>query len=575
MEIKYDSLPISWSTPKISEIALLNPTFDKTKLSDDTEVSFVPMTAVHTGSGVIDVSGTRKLSAVKKGYTPFLEGDILFAKITPCMENGKMAIVPALRNGIGFGSTEFHVLRPSSSVNTKFVYIFVSSKIFRMEAERYMSGAVGQRRVATPYLTNCEIPLPSLLEQQHIVAKIEELFSELDNGIESLKKAREQLKTYRQAVLKYAFEGKLTKEWRTRQKEMGNSPEPAEKLLVRIKKERQTQYQKQVDAWQKASEQAEKDGSKKPAKPKKPKDLPPLTEKELAELPELPEGWEWVYSEVISEFITKGTTPEKHKLHQRTGEIPFIKVYNLTHDGSLDFSVDPTYTDFETHCGFLSRSMIYPGDVLMNIVGPPLGKVSVVPDTFPEWNINQAIARYRPYNSVRRSFLKYYLLAEWTIRLMISKSKATAGQFNLTLEICRELPFPLCSLEEQDEIISYIDSRLSVCDQLEKTIKDSLRKAEALRQSILKKAFEGELTRDWREQHPELVSGENSAEKLLERIKAERNSHKSLFAKGGHKNIAIRQMGLPFEKSASPRIKKEISRKQERNERSQDQKTDC
>jgi len=158
----------------------------------------------------------------------------------------------------------------------------------------------------------------------------------------------------------------------------------------------------------------------------------------------------------------------------------------------------------------------------MNIVGPPLGKVSVVPDSFSEWNINQAIARFRPYSSVKKSFLKHYLLAEWTIRLMMSKSKATAGQFNLTLEICRELPFPLCSVEEQDEIVAEIESRLPICDKLEQAIEQSLKKAEALRQSILKKAFSGELTKDWREMHPELITGENSAEKLLEKIKAER-----------------------------------------------------
>jgi type I restriction enzyme, S subunit len=288
--LKKSSLPIAWSVSTISDINLVNPTVEKSIISDDMEVSFVPMAAVQAESGMVDISRIRKFSEVKKGYTPFCEGDILFAKITPCMENGKMAIVPALRNEIGFGSTEFHVLRPLSFVNTKFVYFFVSSKIFRSEAERYMSGAVGQRRVTTPYLSLSEIPLPPLPEQHCIVEKIEELFSELDNGIESLKKAREQLKTYRQAVLKHAFEGKLTREWREQQIQAGNPPEPAEKLLAHIKKERKTKYQKQVEAWQKACEQAKTDGSKKPAKPKKPKDLPPLTEKELAELPELPDG---------------------------------------------------------------------------------------------------------------------------------------------------------------------------------------------------------------------------------------------------------------------------------------------
>ena len=89
------------------------------------------MPAVEAESGVIDVSSTRKFGEVKKGYTPFREGDVLFAKITPCMENGKMAVVPALHNGLGFGSTEFHVLRAHPGISPQFVYYFVSSRSFR------------------------------------------------------------------------------------------------------------------------------------------------------------------------------------------------------------------------------------------------------------------------------------------------------------------------------------------------------------------------------------------------------------------------------------------------------------
>ena len=106
-------------------------------------------------------------------------------------------------------------------------------------------------------------------------------------------------------------------------------------------------------------------------------------------------------AEQVSAFITKGTTPKAHKLHServKEAPVPFIKVYNLTFDGTLDFSVKPTFISSNTHSRELARSIVIPGDVLMNIVGPPLGKVSVVPKEFPEWNINQAVARcYRPH----------------------------------------------------------------------------------------------------------------------------------------------------------------------------------
>ena len=192
-------------------------------------------------------------------------------------------------------------------------------------------------------------------------------------------------------------------------------------------------------------------------------------------------------------FITIGTTPAKKELFSGHGEIPFVKVYNLTFSNKLDFSIDPTFVSNATHKGFLKRSITYPGDVLMNIVGPPMGKVSIVPHDYPEWNINQAIARFRCGEKLNNKFLAYYLGFSDTIKKLKSKSKATAGQFNLTLEICREIEIPLPNIEEQQRIADEIDNRLCICDIIIDTINQSLQQAEALRQSILKQAFEEDL----------------------------------------------------------------------------------
>lgn len=202
-------LPRSWTIAQIADLAEINPRLGKSDIDDGIEVSFVPMPAVEAGNGRIDVTATRRFSEVKKGYTPFREGDVLFAKITPCMENGKMAVVPALHSGLGFGSTEFHVLRPKDGVSGQFLYYYVSSQKFRFDAEHNMTGAVGQRRVPTTYVAEYPIHLPPSAEQRRIVAKIEELFSELDKGVESLTTAREQLKAYRQSVLNKAVIGEL------------------------------------------------------------------------------------------------------------------------------------------------------------------------------------------------------------------------------------------------------------------------------------------------------------------------------------------------------------------------------
>ncbi|HHO48433.1 MAG TPA: hypothetical protein ENN06_08290, partial [Desulfobacteraceae bacterium] len=132
-DIGDETLQAGWPMLPISHVADVNPRVNKSSISDDLPVSFVPMPAVGAGDGLIHVEETRLAGEVKKGFTAFQEGDVLFAKITPCMENGKMAVVPKLLNGYGFGSTEFHVLRPKAGIDAKYLYFYVSSQSFRAE----------------------------------------------------------------------------------------------------------------------------------------------------------------------------------------------------------------------------------------------------------------------------------------------------------------------------------------------------------------------------------------------------------------------------------------------------------
>jgi type I restriction enzyme S subunit len=188
----------------LTEAVELNPRPDRATLSDDLEVSFVPMAAVEAATGRMDTSTVRPFGNVKKGYTVFRDGDVLFAKITPCMENGKMAVARGLRSGVGCGSTEFHVLRTRPGVDPNYVYHFVSSARFRADAAHQMTGAVGQKRVPVAFFERCEIPLPELDEQRLIVAEIEKQFSRLDEAVASLKRVKASLARYEQAVLRNA-----------------------------------------------------------------------------------------------------------------------------------------------------------------------------------------------------------------------------------------------------------------------------------------------------------------------------------------------------------------------------------
>ena len=404
----------------------------------------------------------------------------------------------------------FKSLVPSKEIFNEYIYYYL--KASKQLAEKYASGTTF-KELSGKSFSILPIPLPPHKEQKRIVERIEELFSDIDQGVESLKTAQKQLKVYRQAVLKWAFEGKLTEAWRKQRDP--STIKTGEALLTQIKAERENRDRQQLAEWEEAVEMWEAIGKvgKKPTKPQKLQEPSPLTTTELAVLPALPLEWCYVRAEAICDFITKGTTPSKEQLFSGSGDVPFIKVYNLTDSGSLDFTVNPTFVSTETHNGFLNRSKVLPSDVLMNIVDPPLGKVSLVPNTFNEWNINQAIVRYRALNVLLSKYLMYYLLSQVTIDRMSKRAKATAGQFNLTLEICRNTEVPICSPEEQEEIIQEIESRLSICDQLEATITENLQKAEALRQSILKQAFEGKLV----PQDP----NDEPAEKLLEQIRLE------------------------------------------------------
>lgn len=243
----------------------------------------------------------------------------------------------------------------------------------------------------------------------------------------------------------------------------------------------------------------------------------------------IPAIWEWKTAEELCEWITKGTTPKRNDLNSDGGDVPFIKVYNLTFDGSLDFTKEPTFVSKSIHEGFLKRSKVFPGDILMNIVGPPLGKVSVVPETHPEWNMNQAIAVFRAKDEVLPAFLAKWLLSEAYLSWATALSKATAGQRNLTLEICRRSPVPVPPLDEQAEIVRRIEAAFSRIDRLTEEASRAAHLLDRLDERLLAKAFRGELV----PQNPDY----EPAEALLTRIREARAANPK--AKRGRRKAMV------------------------------------
>ena len=499
-------LPGGWASARLSEICAVNPRVDKSALDPASVVSFVPMPAVEAETGKIDVSETRNFETVRKGYTPFRKGDVLFAKITPCMENGKMAIVPNLANTYGFGSTEFHVLRPLQGIDPRFIYYTVSNRAFRFHAEHNMTGAVGQKRVPAAVLEEHEVSLPPISEQRRIVERIEALFEEIDRGLESLRAAKNGIALYRQSLLKSAFEGRLTAEWRAQNPDRLESPDA---LLDRIREERERRYMADLDEWEQAVAQWRKcsKNGRKPAKPKRLKRYSLDGSGLQLALPELPHGWAWSHLGCCSTGPEYGTAAKS----STQGEVPVVRMGNIQ-NGRIDWS-NLVYTSDKEE---IAQYSLQPGDVLFNRTNSPelVGKTAIYQGERSALFAGYLVRVNQIGEIASGPYVAYFLNSPCAREHGKSVKTDGVNQSNINGTKLQEYPFPICSTAEQNEIVRILDSRLEAAEILEAEIDAALARADALRQSILKTAFGGELV----PQDPD----DEPASALLERIETER-----------------------------------------------------
>lgn len=329
------------------------------------------------------------------------------------------------------------------------------------------------------------------------MARIDELFTEIADGEAALARARADLDTWRRALLKAAVTGELTRGWRER----NIVDETGDQLVRRI----QHQHMFTIAP-----------------------DTLSVGEHELGELPELPESWTWARASQICGFITKGTTPARSDFCSPKEGVPFLKVYNLTSNGSLNFDYRPSFVRREIHEGVLARSVARPGDVLMIIVGPPLGKISIVPSTISEANCNQAIAIFRP-QIVNSRFLALTLSSETILSWATKRGKASVGQINLTLEICRDLSIPIPPLQEQVAILERMSEETSTLESTDNYFASASEDARKLNQSVLKAAFEGRLVAQDPRDEP--------AERLLARL-GEQGGPSPALRRSGARRVA-------------------------------------
>lgn len=211
------------------------------------------------------------------------------------------------------------------------------------------------------------------------------------------------------------------------------------------------------------------------------------------------------------EKVQSGGTPKKDGFSD--SGIPFLKVYNIVNN-EVNFDYRPQFVTDEAHNGKIKKSILYPGDVLMNIVGPPLNKIAIVPNNYEEWNLNQAITLFRPKEYLSNKFLYFFFCEGRSVRSVHNQTRGVVGQVNISLTQCRNFEIPIPSLEEQVEIVNRVEKLFAIADHIEANYQLLKEKTDKLPQAILNKAFKGELV----PQDP----NDEPASALLKRIKKEK-----------------------------------------------------
>lgn len=481
-----NTLPVAWRWSSIENISeRIHYGYTASAENRNTGVKLLRITDIQNRNVDWHEVPFCEISAQELAKYELKDGDLVFARTGATV--GKSYLIKGKIPKAAFASYLIRIIL-HSEIDKQFVYYFFQSPSYWQQIGMHALG-IGQPNVNATTLSSLTIPLPPLAEQHRIVAKIEELFSDLDAGVASLKQAQAQLKTYRQAVLKYAFDGKLTAAWR----EQHPNVKDACDYLVIIQRDREVKYKSEL-------EQAKRDKTKNPIKDydfefQRDKEISSWAEATLDKL---------IY--IAGRIGWRGLKKEEY-----TDDGPlFLSVHSLNYGKIVDFREAYHVTDWRYEES--PEIKLQENDILLCKDGAGIGKIGIVKNLKERATVNSSLLVIRSREIFLPDFLYYFLNGPELQNVVQSRITGSATPHLFQKDIKRfSLHVP--PLDEQHQIVQEIESRLSVCDKLEESIKESLQKAEALRQSILKKAFAGKLV----PQDPH----DEPAEKLLERIRAE------------------------------------------------------
>jgi type I restriction enzyme S subunit len=421
-----------WIEVELGDVLLLSSEKHKPEIIED--LFYIGLEHIEKDTGRLTIDATE--STINTIKNKFYTNQILYGKLRPYLNK----VYLATQSGVC--STDILVFNVSEATYSKYAFHFMLSRQFVNDMSANTSG-VNLPRVSTKYINSYKFPLAPLPEQRAIAAKIEQLFSELDNGIANLKAAKSKLEIYRQAILKQAFEGKL-------------------------------------------------------ANPKN----------QIQD--DLPNGWTLKKINSLCEVVRGGSPRPAGDPRYYEGNIPFLKVADITRNEGIYLN---TYTFTIKEAGLKNTRYVEANTLLLSNSGATLGvpKICTFPTTF-----NDGIAAFLGLDKDDLVYHYYFWMSKTRELRSINQG---AAQPNLNTGMIGAFEIPIFSKEEQNQIVQEIETRLSVCDKLNESIDQSLEKAQALRQSILKKAFEGKLLSQDELQNCRQQPDWEPAAKLLERVK--------------------------------------------------------
>ncbi|HLI17012.1 MAG TPA: restriction endonuclease subunit S [Rhodanobacteraceae bacterium] len=443
-------IPDTWRWITLNE---LGSTRVRNDVADDVRTSFVPMAMVPARYGDAVATEEKPWRDIKKGFTHFADGDVVMAKITPCFENGKSAVIRGLTNGVGAGTTELHVFRRSTQqVLPEYVFVYIKSRGFITRGESVMTGSAGQKRVPRDYFSSSPFPLPPLAEQKRIVAKVDELMALCDR----LEVQRQERETRRVALARASLA------------RFAEAPTPANleflfhdacaippadlrKSILTLAVQGKLVPQERSDE---SAEEAVRGVRAKAGLPVKNLSRgsgePPFA---------LPEGWTWVKVTDVAD-CRLGKMLDKQKNRGRA--YPYLRNTNVHWlYFQLDSIKEMLFDDAE-----LDDYRVEPGDVLICEGGHGIARAAVWEGQIPGIMFQKALHRVRPLPCLNGYFLAFCLRI-YEHAGILQRYYTGAGIPHFTGKALAKVTFPLPPLAEQRRIVARVAELTALVDKLE------------------------------------------------------------------------------------------------------------